>query len=92
MSLTVIDHCRHKQVWQNRSSGLLRTRLPSAALMNWRSSFRVYALSRPQLYERQFWSDGRVHIVVQCWHDPVFLNMRDLGMLDSYFGIIINQR
>jgi len=40
----------------------------------------AYALSRPQLLGRRFWN-----LFVAFF----FMNMRDLGLLDSYFGIII---
>lgn len=50
----------------------------------------AYALSRPQLYGRRFWN---LVIAFTMWFNagliPFFLNMRDLGLLDSYFGIII---
>ncbi|WP_413701910.1 carbohydrate ABC transporter permease [Psychromonas sp. KJ10-10] len=49
-----------------------------------------YALSRPQLIGRRFWN---LAIAFTMWFNagmiPFFLNMRDLGLLDSYFGIII---
>lgn len=49
-----------------------------------------YALSRPQLYGRRFWN---LVVAFTMWFHagmiPFFLNMRDLGLLDSYFGIII---
>ncbi|MEO9526978.1 carbohydrate ABC transporter permease [Roseibium sp.] len=49
-----------------------------------------YALSRPQLYGRRFWN---LMVAFTMWFHagmiPFFLNMRDLGLLDSYFGIII---
>ncbi len=50
----------------------------------------AYALSRPQLLGRRFWN---FFIAFTLWFHagmiPFFLNMRDLGLLDSYFGIII---
>jgi len=50
----------------------------------------AYALSRPQLYGRRFWN---LMVAFTMWFNagliPFFLNMRDLGLLDSYFGIMI---
>jgi putative aldouronate transport system permease protein len=50
----------------------------------------AYALSRRQLYGRRFWN---LMVAFTMWFNagliPFFLNMRDLGLLDSYFGIII---
>lgn len=50
----------------------------------------AYALSRPQLYGRRFWNLG---VAFTMWFNagliPFFLNFRDLGLLDSYFGIIV---
>ena len=50
----------------------------------------AYALSRPQLIGRRFWN---LFVAFTMWFNagliPFFLNMRDLGLLDSYFGIII---
>ncbi len=50
----------------------------------------AYALSRPQLLGRRFWN---LMVAFTMWFNagliPFFLNMRDLGLLDSYFGIII---
>ena len=50
----------------------------------------AYALSKPQLYGRRFWN---LVVAFTMWFNagliPFFLNMRDLGLLDSYFGIII---
>lgn len=50
----------------------------------------AYALSRKQLYGRRFWN---LMVAFTMWFHagmiPFFLNMRDLGLLDSYFGIII---
>lgn len=50
----------------------------------------AYALSRPQLIGRRFWN---LFIAFTMWFNagliPFWLNMRDLGLLDSYFGIII---
>ena len=50
----------------------------------------AYALSRPQLIGRRFWN---FVVAFTMWFNagmiPFFLNMRDLGLLDSYFGIII---
>jgi len=50
----------------------------------------AYALSRPQLFGRRFWN---LMVAFTMWFHagmiPFFLNMRDLGLLDSYFGIIV---
>ena len=50
----------------------------------------AYALSRPALLGRRFFN---LFIAFTMWFNagliPFFLNMRDLGLLDSYFGIII---
>ena len=50
----------------------------------------AYALSRPQLYGRRFWN---LMVAFTMWFNagliPFFLNMRDLGLLDSYIGIIV---
>lgn len=50
----------------------------------------AYALSRPQLFGRRFWN---LMVAFTMWFNagliPFFLNMRDLGLLNSYFGIII---
>ena len=50
----------------------------------------AYALSRPQLYGRRFWN---MMVAFTMWFNagliPFFLNRRDIGLLDSYFGIII---
>lgn len=50
----------------------------------------AYALSRPQLLGRRFWN---LVVAFTMWFNagmiPFWLNMRDLGLLDSYFGIII---
>lgn len=50
----------------------------------------AYALSRPQLKGRRFFN---FFIAFTMWFNagmiPFFLNMRDLGLLDSYLGIII---
>ena len=50
----------------------------------------AYALSRPQLLGRRFFN---LFVAFTMWFNagliPFFLNMRDLGLLDSYFGIII---
>ncbi|MEL6125940.1 MAG: carbohydrate ABC transporter permease [Pseudomonadota bacterium] len=50
----------------------------------------AYALSRPDLFGRRFWN---LLVAFTMWFNagliPFFLNMRDLGLLDSYFGIII---
>ena len=50
----------------------------------------AYALSKPQLFGRRFWN---LVVAFTMWFNagliPFFLNMRDLGLLDSYFGIII---
>ncbi|MEI6898123.1 MAG: carbohydrate ABC transporter permease [Psychromonas sp.] len=50
----------------------------------------AYALSRPQLAGRKYWN---MLIAFTMWFNagmiPFFLNMKDLGLLDSYIGIII---
>ena len=50
----------------------------------------AYALSRPQLIGRRFCN---LFVAFTMWFNagliPFFLNMRDLNLLDSYFGIII---
>jgi len=50
----------------------------------------AYALSRRQLIGRRFWN---LMVAFTMWFNagmiPFWLNMRDLGLLDSYFGIII---
>jgi putative aldouronate transport system permease protein len=50
----------------------------------------AYALSRPQLYGRRFWN---LMVAFTMWFNagliPFFLNMRDLGLMDSYWGLII---
>ncbi len=50
----------------------------------------AYALSRPQLFGRRFWN---LMVAFTMWFNagliPFFLNMRDLGLLDTYFGIIV---
>lgn len=50
----------------------------------------AYALSRPQLVGRRFWN---LMIAFTMWFNagmiPFWLNMRDLGLLDSYIGIIL---
>ena len=50
----------------------------------------AYALSRPQLLGRRFWN---MMVAFTMWFNagiiPFWLNMRDLGLLDSYFGIMI---
>ena len=50
----------------------------------------AYALSKPQLIGRRFWN---LFVAFTMWFNagliPFFLNMRDLNLLDSYFGIII---
>ncbi len=50
----------------------------------------AYALSRQQLYGRRFWN---LMVAFTMWFNagliPFFLNMRDLGLMDSYFGLII---
>jgi len=49
-----------------------------------------YALSRPQLIGRRFWN---FMVAFTMWFNagmiPFYLNMRDLNLLDSYFGIIL---
>jgi len=50
----------------------------------------AYALSRKQLFGRRFWN---LLVAFTMWFNagliPFYLNMRDLGLLDSYIGIII---
>lgn len=50
----------------------------------------AYALSRPQLKGRRFFN---LFIAFTMWFNagliPFYLNMRDLGLLDSMFGIIL---
>lgn len=50
----------------------------------------AYALSRPQLAGRRFFN---LVVAFTLWFNagliPFFLNMRDLGLLDSYTGIIV---
>ena len=50
----------------------------------------AYALSRPQLFGRRFFN---LMVAFTMWFNagliPFFLNIRDLGLMDSYFGIII---
>ena len=50
----------------------------------------AYALSRPQLAGRRFCN---LMVAFTMWFNagliPFFLNFKDLGLLDSYFGIII---
>lgn len=50
----------------------------------------AYALSRPKLVGRRFWN---LVVAFTMWFHagmiPFWLNMRDLGLLDSYFGILI---
>jgi putative aldouronate transport system permease protein len=50
----------------------------------------AYALSRPQLVGRRLWN---LMVAFTMWFNagliPFFLNMRDLGLMDSYFGLII---
>lgn len=50
----------------------------------------AYALSRPQLLGRRYWN---LFIAFTMWFNagliPFYLNMRDLGLLDSMFGIIL---
>ena len=50
----------------------------------------AYALSRPKLLGRRFWN---LMVAFTMWFHagmiPFWLNIRDLGLLDSYFGIII---
>ena len=49
-----------------------------------------YALSRKKLVGRRFWN---LMVAFTMWFNagmiPFWLNMKDLGLLDSYFGIII---
>ena len=49
-----------------------------------------YALSRKKLIGRRFWN---LMVAFTMWFNagmiPFWLNMKDLGLLDSYFGIII---
>jgi len=50
----------------------------------------AYALSRRNLYGRRFWN---LMVAFTMWFNagliPFFLNMRDLGLLDSYVGIML---
>jgi putative aldouronate transport system permease protein len=50
----------------------------------------AYALSKERLWGRRFWN---LAIAFTMWFNagliPFFLTMRDYGLLDSYFGIII---
>lgn len=50
----------------------------------------AYALSRPQLVGRRYFN---FFVAFTMWFNagliPFFLNMRDLGLMDSYFGLII---
>ena len=50
----------------------------------------AYALSRKKLVGRRFWN---LMVAFTMWFNagmiPFWLNMKDLGLLDSYFGIII---
>lgn len=50
----------------------------------------AYALSRPQLYGRRMWN---LLIAFTMWFNagliPFYMNMRDLNLLDSMFGIIL---
>ena len=50
----------------------------------------AYALSRPGLVGRRFWN---LMVAFTMWFNagliPFFLNMRDLGLLNSYWGIIL---
>ncbi|MFK7893465.1 MAG: carbohydrate ABC transporter permease [Granulosicoccus sp.] len=50
----------------------------------------AYALSRPQLFGRRFFN---LFIAFTMWFNagliPFYLNMRDLNLLDSMFGIIL---
>jgi len=50
----------------------------------------AYALSRPQLYGRRMWN---LFIAFTMWFNagliPFYMNMRDLNLLDSMFGIIL---
>ena len=50
----------------------------------------AYALSRPQLFGRRFFN---LFIAFTLWFNagliPFYLNMRDLNLLDSMFGIIL---
>ncbi len=50
----------------------------------------AYALSRPQLIGRRFFN---LFVAFTMWFNagliPFFLNMRDLGLMDSYWGLII---
>lgn len=49
-----------------------------------------YALSRKKLVGRRFWN---LMVAFTMWFNagmiPFWLNMKDLGLLDSYFGIIV---
>ncbi len=50
----------------------------------------AYALSRPQLWGRRHFN---LFVAFTMWFNagliPFFLNMRDLNLMDSYFGLII---
>ena len=50
----------------------------------------AYALSRPQLFGRRFMN---LFVAFTMWFNagliPFYLNMRDMGLLDSMFGIIL---
>lgn len=50
----------------------------------------AYALSKRQLLGRRFFN---LFVAFTMWFNagmiPFFLNMRDLGLMDSYFGLII---
>jgi len=50
----------------------------------------AYALSKPQLIGRRYFN---LFVAFTMWFNagliPFFLNMRDLGLMDSYFGLII---
>lgn len=50
----------------------------------------AYALSKPQLLGRRYFN---LFVAFTMWFNagliPFFLNMRDLGLMDSYFGLII---
>ncbi len=50
----------------------------------------AYALSKPQLFGRRYFN---LFVAFTMWFNagliPFFLNMRDLNLMDSYFGLII---
>ena len=50
----------------------------------------AYVLSKPELKFRKFWT---FMVIVTMWFDPgmipKYLNFRDLGLIDSYTGVIL---